>query len=137
MFKFRNPDETNVNMKKTDLQINWQSYLNIAFCINGVIFQQLNTMFGHKIKAKPMILTALAIDLILVITLMVFTKINTDEWQWEFMIISLVIASWIGANEAILLGAFYGVIGKFPSAYIGAVAQGNVKFTLMSITSLG
>ena len=125
MYKFRNPNETEDNVKKTDLQINWQSYLSIALCINCVIFQQLNTQFGHKIQAKPRILTVLVIDLILFITLMVLTEINTDEWQFEFLIVSLVIASWIGANEAILQGAFYGIIGKFPTAYIGAVVQGN------------
>ena len=90
-----------------------------------MIFQQLNTQFGHKIQAKPRILTVLVIDLILFIALMILTEINTDKWQSEFLIVSLVIASWIGANEAILQGAFYGIIGKFPTAYIGAVVQGN------------
>ena len=126
MYKFRNLEDNDTHTQKTDLQMNWESYLSIALCINCVIFQQLNAIFGHKIASKPRILTVLAIDLVLFLTLMFFAETNTDEWQMEFLIFSLVIAGWIGANEAILQGAFYGIIGKFPPAYIGAVVQGNL-----------
>ena len=124
IYKFRNPDEEETVNLKSNLQLNWQSYLSIALCTNTVIFQQLNTLIGHKLKSQPRILSVLVIDVILYSTLMVFTQIDTDQWQFEFMIVSLFIACWIGANEAILQGAFYGVIGKFPPAYIGAVVQG-------------
>ena len=125
MYKFRNIEDNDTDTQKTDLQMNWESYLSIALCINCVIFQQLNAMFGHKIASKPRILTVLAIDLVLFLTLMFFAETNTDDWQMEFLIFSLVIAGWIGANEAILQGAFYGILGKFPPDYIGAAVQGN------------
>ena len=41
--------------------------------------------------------------MVLFLTLMFFAETNTDEWQMEFLIFSLVIAGWIGANEAILI----------------------------------
>ena len=103
MYKFRNLEDNDTYTQKTDLQMNWESYLSIALCINCVIFQQLNALFGHKIPSKPRILTVLAIDLVLFLTLMFFAETNTDEWQMEFLIFSLVIAGWIGANEAILI----------------------------------
>ena len=134
MYKFRNAtvqDELELQFefggKKTDLQLNWQSYLSMAMCIPNIIILQLNSLFGHKIKAQPRILTVLVINILLFIVLLTLTKIDSDNWQFEFMIASLFNAILLAVMEAVFQGALYGVVGKFPPEYIGAVVQGKIK----------
>ena len=136
MYKFRNVtlgefEHYNFEDEKTELQLNWQSYLSMAICIPNVIFLQLNTMFGHKIKAKPRVLSVLAINILLFIFLLTMTKINTDNWQYEFMIVTLSTVTILSVMEAVLEGAVYGVVGRFPPEYIGAVVQGKILRKIM------
>ena len=136
MYKFRNVtlgefEHYNFEDEKTELQLNWQSYLSMAICIPNVIFLQLNTMFGHKIKAKPRVLSVLAINILLFIFLLTMTKINTDNWQHEFMIVTLSTVTILSVMEAVLEGAVYGVVGRFPPEYIGAVVQGKILRKIM------
>ena len=134
MYKFRNAtvqDELELQFefggKKTDLQLNWQSYLSMAMCIPNIIILQLNSLLGHKIKAQPRILTVLVLNILLFIALLTLTKIDSDNWQFEFMIASLFNAVLLAVMEAVFQGALYGVVGKFPPEYIGAVVQGKIK----------
>ena len=134
MYKFRNVtlgefEHYNFEDEKTELQLNWQSYLSMAICIPNVIFLQLNTMFGHKFKAKPRVLTVFCINILLFIFLLTMTKINTDAWQYEFMIATLSSVAILSVLEAVILGAVFGVVGRFPPEYIGAVIQGT-KYTI-------
>ena len=43
------------------------------------------------------------------------------------MIASLFNAVLLAVMEAVFQGALYGVVGKFPPEYIGAVVQGKIK----------
>ena len=104
----------------------------MAICIPNVLFLQLNTMFGHKIKAKPRVLAVLTINILIFIFLIIMTKINTDNWQYEFMVATLSTVTILSVMEAILEGAVYGVVGRFPPQYIGAVVQGKIMSKLIA-----
>ena len=51
--------------------------------------------------------------------------VDTDTWQHEFLIVTLVSVVFININAAIFQGGILGVAGKFPPAYMGAVFSGQ------------
>ena len=104
---------------KTNLQLYWQSYLSIALCVPNVFFFKLNAIFGHRFPPRPRILGALVLNILLFVFLVVMTKIDTDNWQFSFMVVTLIMVTLFSIVEALLGGAVYGLVGKFPSPYIG------------------
>ena len=127
MYKFRNvtlddfeeySNESGDNIK-TNLQLYWQSYLSIALCVPNVFFFKLNAIFGHRFPPRPRILGALVLNILLFVFLIVMTKINTDNWQFTFMVVTLIMVTLFSIVEALLGGAVYGLVGKFPPPYIG------------------
>merc|ERR1740124_438742 len=93
--------------------------------IPNVTMLILNAIFGHRFKTQPRLL----VSLVLVIVLFAFTagmaKVDTDEWQTDFMTVTLVTVVLINLNAAIFQGGLLGVSGKFPPAYIGGVFSGQ------------
>jgi len=116
-----NKNETESN----DLQKAWGGYLSAASMVPNVTLLILNGFFGHKFKTQP----RLIVSLILVILLFTFTsvmvKVDTDNWQDEFLGLTLGSVVLININAAIFQGGILGVAGKFPPAYMGAVFSGQ------------
>ena len=73
----------------TDLQKQWASNLSIASMVPNVTFLLLNAAVGHKFRAFPRLLAALVVIIILFIFSDVMTKISTDDWQNEFLGVTL------------------------------------------------
>lgn len=86
----------------TPLQIQWNSYLSIASTIPQVIVLMLNAIFGHKISTKLKILTALIGIVFLFFLTDIMTKINTDNYQYGFLILTLTTAVFISCFIALL-----------------------------------
>ena len=110
---------------KNELQKAWNGYLAAASMVPNVTFLILNAFFGHRLKTQP----RLIVSLILVIVAFTFTSImvqvDTDTWQKDFLIVTLVSVVFININSAIFQGGILGVAGKFPPAYMGAVFSGQ------------
>merc|ERR1719282_891169 len=110
---------------KNELQKAWNGYLAAASMVPNVTFLILNAFFGHRLKTQP----RLIVSLILVILAFTFTSImvqvDTDTWQKDFLIVTLVSVVFININSAIFQGGILGVAGKFPPAYMGAVFSGQ------------
>ncbi|KAF7994487.1 hypothetical protein HCN44_003959 [Aphidius gifuensis] len=53
-----------------------------------------------------------------------FVKINTDEWQYLFLGITLITAAGINAVSSILAGTMFAIVGHFPPKYITSFSQG-------------
>lgn len=108
-----------------DLQKAWGGYLAVASMVPNVTFLILNGLFGHKFKTQP----RLVISLVFVILMFTFTsimvQINTDTWQYTFLMVTLASVVFININAAIFQGGILGVAGKFPPAYMGAVFSGQ------------
>ena len=58
-------------------------------------------------------------------------KINTDNWQMEFLAITLTIIVLININSAIFQGGLFGLAGAFPSKYMNNVLSGQVKLVVI------
>merc|ERR1719500_2471578 len=55
----------------------------------------------------------------------ILVQINTDSWQYTFLMVTLASVVVININAAIFQGGILGVAGKFPPAYMGAVFSGQ------------
>ena len=86
----------------TPLQIKWNSYLSIASTIPQVVVLLLNAAFGHKISIRWKLLTSLFGIILLFVLTDVMTQINTDYFQHEFLILTLVTAVFISCCIALL-----------------------------------
>ena len=91
MYKFRNttlPENSN-STDLTPLQLSWNSYLSISSMIPNVSFLFINAFLGHKFRSQPRLLGAMILIIVLFIFSDVMTKVNTDEWQYQFLGITL------------------------------------------------
>ena len=94
MYKYRNttvyPEESaNYYSDLSPLQLGWNSYLSISSMIPNVIFLFLNAFLGHKFRSQPRLLAALILIIVLFIFSDIMTKVNTDNWQYQFMGLTL------------------------------------------------
>merc|ERR1711993_123931 len=90
--------------------------------IPNVLFLKLNAIYGHRFRSQPRLLAALVI---LFIFSDVMTKVDTDDWQTEFMGLTLFTVVINNVMVAIFQGGLSGLAGKFPPIYMGAVVQGQ------------
>ena len=85
-----NPDPSNTTIPLTPLQLQWNSYLSIASMIPNVTFLLLNATFGHHFPTLPRLLVALVVIIVTFVFTTVTSIVNTDAWQNEFLISTLV-----------------------------------------------
>ena len=103
MYKYRNatlPENSNSTVL-TPLQLSWNSYLSISSMVPNVLFLFINAFFGHKFKYEPRLLFAMISVTILFIFSDVMTKVNTDDWQYQFLGITLFTVVLNGTMTAI------------------------------------
>ena len=101
-YKFRNvsvPIENDTELTK--FQVQWASNLSIASMYPKVAFFLFNALIGHKLKSSAMILTSLIISITLFIFYDVMTQINTDAWQFEFFVTTIIVVIIVNSTMAI------------------------------------
>ena len=90
-YKFRNvsvPLENDTDL--TEFQVQWAANLSIAAMYPKVACLLLNAIIGHKLKSKPMLLTSFIISIAVFVFCDVMTQVNTDSWQYEFFITTMI-----------------------------------------------
>ncbi|XP_034934668.1 equilibrative nucleoside transporter 3 [Chelonus insularis] len=135
MYKFReiHPNNTGTNNythteileKRTDLQASFTSYLNVASAIPNTFFLILNTFLSKRISQKVRMIGSQLLILIMFIITTAFVKINTDECQHVFLILTLTSVAFVNALSAIFGGSLMGIVGRFSSKYITAMSGGQ------------
>nr|CAI5869693.1 unnamed protein product [Callosobruchus analis] len=127
MYKFRNiSDNSSINAaKKTPLQAEFTSYLNLASSLPNLIFVVLNTAISHRISVKKRIIVSLSFLQVFMIVTLMFVNIDTDEWQQLFFGLTLVCVVLLSVCSAIFCGSIFGLVGKFSPLYITAVTGGQ------------
>ena len=86
----------------TPLQIKWNSYLSIASTIPQVVVLLINAVVGHKISIHFKLLSSLVGIILLFILTDVMTNVNTDGFQYGFLILTLTTAALISCFIALL-----------------------------------
>ena len=86
----------------TPLQIKWNSYLSIASTIPQVVVLLINAVVGHKISINFKLLSSLVGIILLFILTDVMSNVNTDGFQYGFLILTLTTAVLISCFIALL-----------------------------------
>ena len=107
--KWQNVDQSggavfNATQESYDLKSNWGSNMAMASMIPNVTFLLLNAVFGHHFKTTPRLLVSLILVILLFGATCAMTKIDTDDFQNEFYIGTLVSIVLININSAIFQG---------------------------------
>ncbi|KAG8037752.1 hypothetical protein G9C98_005963 [Cotesia typhae] len=150
MFKFRqihpnnsgtnNYTHTEILESKTDLQVSFTSYLNVSSALPNMLFLIINTFLSKRLSQKFRMISSQLLIFILFIMTTIFVKINTDEWQNTFLIITLSTVAIVNALSAIFGGTLMGIVGRFSPRYItamsGGQALGGIFTALTEICSL-
>ncbi|XP_024946180.1 equilibrative nucleoside transporter 3 isoform X2 [Cephus cinctus] len=150
MYKFREIHENNTgrhnythteNLEtKTDLQASFISYLSVSSALPNTLFLILNTFISKKISLTTRMIGSQCIILLLFILTTVLVKVNTDEWQNAFLVITLTTVAVVNMASAIFGGSLMGIVGRFSPRYItammGGQAVGGIFTALAEIGSL-
>ncbi|KAM8718078.1 hypothetical protein ACLKA7_004736 [Drosophila subpalustris] len=126
-YKFRNTtlNGTQPMEELTPLQKSFTCDLTLTATISGTTFLLLNAVYGHHITLRAKMLGTLCTIFVLFGITTAFVDVNTDKWQEQFFLITLIIVVLLNISAATMSGALYGVAGLFPSEYITAVVSGQ------------
>ncbi|XP_046739541.1 equilibrative nucleoside transporter 1 isoform X2 [Diprion similis] len=126
--------------KRNDLQASFTSYLSVASAIPNTLFLVVNTFISKKMSLRMRMVGSQFIVFLLFLLTTALIKVNTDEWQNLFFIITLTTVAAINASCAIFGGSLMGIAGRFSSGYItammGGQALGGIFTALAEIGSL-
>lgn len=111
--------------KRNVVQLSWNSNMAMASMVPNVTFLLLNASFGHHFKTTPRLLISLIFVILLFGVTCAMTKVDTDPWQDEFWIGTIISIILININSAIFQGGLLGLAGKFPPQYMGIVFGGQ------------
>ena len=84
------------------LQIQWNSHLSIASTVPQIIVLLINASFGHKMNMQMKLFTSLIGIVVLFMFTAIMTQVNTDHFQYGFLILTLVTATLISCCIALL-----------------------------------
>uniref|UniRef100_A0A1I8MTX7 Nucleoside transporter n=1 Tax=Musca domestica TaxID=7370 RepID=A0A1I8MTX7_MUSDO len=128
MYKFRNAtlNDTNpVSEELTPMQKSFSCDLTLTASISGTTFLILNAIYGQKVSLRIRMLGTLCIILVIFIITTAFVEVNTDKWQEQFFLITLLCVVIINISSATMSGGLFGIAGLFPSEYMTAVVSGQ------------
>ena len=86
----------------TPLQIQWNSHLSIASTVPQIIVLLINASFGHKVNMQMKLFTSLTGIVVLFMFTAIMTQVNTDHFQYGFLILTLTTATLISCCIALL-----------------------------------
>ncbi|SPP79692.1 equilibrative nucleoside transporter 3 [Drosophila guanche] len=126
-YKFRNTtlNGTDPDEELTPLQKSFTCDLALTATIAGTTFLLLNAIYGNRISLRVKMLSTLSCILVLFGVTTGFVEVNTDAWQEQFFLITLIIVVLLNSAAATMSGALYGIAGLFPSEFITAVVSGQ------------
>ncbi|KAH8249627.1 hypothetical protein KR032_010954 [Drosophila birchii] len=126
-YKFRNTsiNGTDPDEELTPLQRSFTCDLALTATISGTTFLLLNAIYGHHVSLRQKMVGTLWMILILFGLTTGFVEVNTDKWQEQFFLITLIIVVLLNISAATMSGALYGVAGLFPSEFMTAVVSGQ------------
>lgn len=129
MYKFRDVTPRNVTMltevRKTQFQAEFTSYLNVATAIPNLIFLILNSLYGHLVPMKNRLQGSLIIVTLAFFVTTALVQVDTDEWQNGFFIVTMVTVVIMTAASAVFIGGLVGIASRFSKEYMAAVVSGQ------------
>ncbi|XP_066597942.1 equilibrative nucleoside transporter 1 [Prorops nasuta] len=135
MYKFREIHENTTNPanythidnveRKTELQVSFTSYLNVASALPNTMFLIINAFISKKVSLRTRMVGSQCIILIFFIITTAFVKIDTDKCQSQFLIFTLSTVAIVNAASAMFGGSLMGIMGCFAPKYITGMSSGQ------------
>ena len=119
------------------IKVSFPSYVAIASNVPGAITTLLHSGFGQRVSVCTRMGWALSLLFVSFCCLLALSTPNSDLWQEKFLhlVLMLIVLANVGVN--VLQGSMFGISGRFPPLYAGAVmmgqAMGGVVPSLVSI----
>ncbi|XP_054927886.1 equilibrative nucleoside transporter 3-like isoform X2 [Dermacentor andersoni] len=144
MYKFRNVslpyDYTFTN--KTELQAHIFGAFSVASSFPSLIAVYLGTLFNHRIGQDTRNILGFSLCIAFFSIVTAFVKINTDNWQVGFFILTVILISLLNVFVSWLQGGITGLAALLPSDYmhslvIGMAVGGLFASVLQIICLLG
>ncbi|KAG5868364.1 hypothetical protein JTB14_035194 [Gonioctena quinquepunctata] len=119
LHKFRNTtDVTNRAEDRTSLQSLYQSVSMVAQNISSILCTIAATYYSRKFDARLASTFSLSVMAVVFVILSVFTQINTDSWQTEFFVLTMLLLA-VNCGALAHFQVFTTVIlAKFPSNFL-------------------
>lgn len=109
----------------TPLQVSFQSCLAIFSMWTCALFQFLNTALHRLINQHVRMAGSLVVMSIMFIFTLLLVKVNTDQWQTAFFLITMASAVVVNMVSGVFQSGLFGIVAKLPLKYIGAVMGGQ------------
>ncbi|KAF2361926.1 Equilibrative nucleoside transporter [Trinorchestia longiramus] len=144
-YKFRNT--TNVTLTEDDLPPQHTElqklYTPMQVCFSQVTNFTLliiNALFSHRLSVRRRLMTSLVLMLLFFTITTILVKVDSDDWQTAFFIITILLIVLLNSCGAVFQGGLFGLAGMFPARYMTAAvsgqALGGVFASLARIVSL-
>lgn len=143
MYKFRNVSATGNlttynaeaihTTDRTKLQTFFESYLAIAANLPMLLSMIINSLYGQRFTQKSRLYVSLLVMLLVFATTTVFSKIDTDDMQNTFFLITLVMVVIISLFSAIFQAAIFGIVASFPNNCMHAMINGQAGAGLLAV----
>lgn len=142
MYKFRNVTSDGDPMSRTPLQTHFFSAFAVSSTIPSLLAVLLATLFSDRIRQEVRNVLGLCICLALMAGVMAFVQVNTDNWQDDFFVLSMVLIVLVNGFSSWLMMGITGLAARLPSDYmhnyvIGMAVAGVCASGLQVITLLG
>eukprot|EP00096_Caligus_rogercresseyi_P002548 TRINITY_DN14718_c0_g1_i1.p1 TRINITY_DN14718_c0_g1~~TRINITY_DN14718_c0_g1_i1.p1 ORF type:complete len:434 (-),score=59.13 TRINITY_DN14718_c0_g1_i1:119-1420(-) len=126
MYKLRSINETSPSGHDlNDLQIHWGSYLSVSSMAPYVVGLVFTVLCGQRIPLIPRLLSSITVIVLLLLSTVIFARVNTDSWQKGFLAITLITIVTLNLAMSLLQGGMGGLAAGFPSEYMNAMTQGQ------------
>jgi len=137
MYKFRQltPDngttdnligmEDGDDNKLSPLQLKWNSYLSISNMIPNLLVLFFNATCGHKFSLAPRLVIGQIIIIAIFAGTDAMTWVDTDEYQFDFLILTLISVVFISSMVGLVQGSQAALAALFPPKYMGLFMQGQ------------
>nr|CAH7753231.1 unnamed protein product [Callosobruchus chinensis] len=134
MYKFRNTTYDNWDpYHRTPLQIYYHSVLGIVKAVPVMIVSLLAAKYIHKIHLRPRLLYSTFVACVMFVSLTLFVFIDTDDWQFIFLIIIAIIMTVLSVAGVIFRLSHTRLLARFPILYMKFDMYGSGCSSLFSI----
>ncbi|VEN52771.1 unnamed protein product, partial [Callosobruchus maculatus] len=134
MYKFRNTTYDNWDpYHRTPLQIYYHSVLSIVKAVPMMIVSLLAAKYIHKLHLRPRLLCTTFIACVVFVSLTIFVVIDTDDWQFMFLVIIAIIMTVLSVAGVIYRLSQTRLLARFPILYMKFDMYGSGCSSLFSI----
>jgi len=126
-YKFRNVsnEEHWKDESRTQLQLLFAPLQVLFSQIPNFAFLALNALFCSRFPQKIRLMGSLGCMIMFFSMTTVFTKVDTDHWQTEFLALTICIIFILNISQATLQGGILGLAAMFPTKCMTAVLTGQ------------